>query len=187
MGRMTTKRTEVLSTTEKEGRSGRLHIVVVRHTISQDGERKIVEQQDLVYREVVVKASPATAESSSRVVPTEANEWSLPIDATLLFRFSALTYNAHRIHYDRDYARDVEGYPGLVTHGPLQALAMAECVRRKGYVATALDYRLVAPLFDHQGLVARATACDSGHSVSVRDTGGRVTAQGQVKVRRNKA
>jgi 3-methylfumaryl-CoA hydratase len=104
------------------------------------------------------------------------------VDPVLLFRFSALTYNAHRIHYDRDYARDVEGYPGLVTHGPLQALAMAESVRRTGVTATSLDYRLVSPLFDHQGLIVSGVESGSGHAVIVRDLGGRVTAKGQVEV-----
>ena len=72
--------------------------------------------------------------------PPEDGEWSIEISPTLLFRFSALTYNGHRIHYDRDYARDVEGYPGLVTHGPLQALAMAEAARARG--ATPDDVRV---------------------------------------------
>ena len=66
------------------------------------------------------------------VVPAGAGERELGISPTMLFRFSALTYNAHRIHYDRDYCRDVEGYPGLLTHGPLQALAMAEAARAAG-------------------------------------------------------
>ena len=86
-----------------------------------------------------------------------------------MFRFSALTYNGHRIHYDRDYARDVEGYPGLVTHGPLQALAMAEAARARGSTPTMSEYRLVAPLFEHQGLVAT--------DALVRDLSGRQTAQ----------
>ena len=84
----------------------------------------------------------------------------------MLFRFSALTYNAHRIHYDRDYARQAEGYPGLLIHGPLQALAMAEAARAAGYRGDpqggrlCFDYRLTAPLFDHQGMVV--TGCNGG-------------------------
>ena len=97
-------------------------------------------------------------------------EWSIEITPTLLFRFSALTYNGHRIHYDRDYARDIEGYPGLVTHGPLQALAMAEAARARGVTATAFAYRLVAPLFEHQGLVADRRQL-------ARDLSGRQTAR----------
>ncbi|WP_290058418.1 FAS1-like dehydratase domain-containing protein [Amycolatopsis solani] len=174
VGRAATRRTEVVSTTDKTGRSGPLTFVVVRHTISQDGEVKVVEEQDIVYRDA---AAAPTSATTSAPVPLEAGERAFPVDPTVLFRFSALTYNAHRIHYDRDYARDVEGYPGLVVHGPLQALAMAETVRGTGATATAIEYRVVAPLFDHQGLVVRAT----GGGVSVRDHSGRITATGQVE------
>ena len=76
------------------------------------------------------------------------DEWEVEVSPTLLFRYSALTYNAHRIHYDRDFCRDVEGYPGLLVHGPLQATLMAEAARRRG-VATSgrvqFDYRLLSP------------------------------------------
>jgi 3-methylfumaryl-CoA hydratase len=101
----------------------------------------------------------------------------------LLFRFSALTYNAHRIHYDRDYCRDVEGYPGLLTHGPLQALAMAEAARAQGYHGDQdFEYRLVSPLFDHQGLVARAVRQHNQTVTAVRDRYGRHTATGTISM-----
>lgn len=176
VGREATRRTETVSTQEKEGRSGRLSFVVVRHTITQDGDVKVVEEQDVVYRDA---ASTPTEAETAAPVPLGEGEWSLPVDPVLLFRFSALTYNAHRIHYDRDYARGVEGYPGLVTHGPLQALAMAESVRRTGATATAIEYRVVAPLFDHQGLVVSST----GSEASVRDLFGRVTARAHVELK----
>ena len=69
-------------------------------------------------------------------MPAGDGEREIPVSPALLFRFSALTYNAHRIHYDRDFARDVEGYPGLLTHGPLQALAMAEAARAAAFAPT---------------------------------------------------
>lgn len=182
VGREATRRTEIVSTTDKHGRTGRLTFVVVRHTISQGGEVRVVEEQDIVYRDTpATSASPAEAVAVAPV-PLEESEWPLPVDPTLLFRFSALTYNAHRIHYDRDYAREVEGYPGLVTHGPLQALAMAECVRRTGGTATAIDYRVIAPLFDHQGLVAGSTGSGASREVFIRDLGGRVTANGRIEL-----
>ena len=106
----------------------------------------------------------ATARPRSRAGPGERE---IEVSPALLFRFSALTYNAHRIHYDRDYCRDVEGYPGLLTHGPLQALAMAEAARagrntggRTGDVSFA--YRLVSPLFDDQGLIVGAAPGPDG-------------------------
>jgi 3-methylfumaryl-CoA hydratase len=107
--------------------------------------------------------------------------------ATLLFRFSALTYNAHRIHYDRGYARDVEGYPGLVVHGPLQALAMAETARAAGRQDNpdagdrTFDYRLLSPLFDHQGMVVSAVRERDAISTAVRDGYGRQTASGTLR------
>lgn len=87
---------------------------------------------------------------------------------------AALTYNAHRIHY----ARDVEGYPGLLTHGPLRALAMAEAARARGVGGrVSFSYRLVSPLFDHQGLIVRA----EGTTTTARDVRGRQTATGTVR------
>jgi 3-methylfumaryl-CoA hydratase len=135
----------------------------------------------VVYRDAAAVTKPGPEVAADPVPPTDG-EWSLPVDPTLLFRFSALTYNAHRIHYDRDFARDVEGYPGLVTHGPLQALAMAESVRRTGATATSIDYRFLSPLFGHQGLVASSTGTGPIRTASVRDLAGRVTATGRVAV-----
>ena len=89
----------------------------------------ITEEQDLVYRE----AGADSQARSGHSVAAACGEWPVTVDPALLFRFSALTYNAHRIHYDRDYAR-AEGYPGLVVHGPLQALLMAELARPAGRV-----------------------------------------------------
>lgn len=168
--------TEVLSTQEKQGRTGRLTFVVTGHRIVQGGEIVVEEEQDIVYRDAASGRPEAPVEGPE--VPVAENEWAIDVSPTLLFRFSALTYNAHRIHYDRDYARDVEGYPGLLTHGPLQALAMAEAARRRGSGGRlAFDYRLVSPLFDHQGLIVRS---DDGVT-AVRDRYGRRTATGTVR------
>jgi hypothetical protein len=92
------------------------------------------------------------------------------VDPIVLFRFSALTYNAHRIHYDRGYATG-EGYPDLVVHGPLQALMMGELIRRSGVptVGKQFSYRLVAPTFGAQRLTVTATAEGPDFSAQVRD------------------
>jgi 3-methylfumaryl-CoA hydratase len=179
VGELARRRTAVTSTTEKEGRTGRLTFVTVGHQISQGGQVVVAERQDIVYRDEV--QSPATEpQSPGPEVPPTEDEWRIEITPTLLFRFSALTYNGHRIHYDRDYSRGVEGYPGLVTHGPLQAVAMAEAARARGLQdapGATLEYRLVSPLYDHQGLIARA---DADGTTSVRDLWGRRTAVGSV-------
>ncbi len=186
VGEEATRHSRVVDTTEKHGRSGRLTFVTVNHTISQRGEVAVEERQDILYRDAdagapVAAGSDPGAESRTRV-DAGPGEWSVPVSPTLLFRFSALTYNGHRIHYDRDYAREQEGYPGLVVHGPLQAMAMAEVARARG-VGTrpgdSFEYRLVAPLFDDQGLVAGARDEDGALTTSVRDVWGRRTAQGR--------
>ena len=184
-GAPATKRTSVLSVTEKKGRSGRLTFVTVGHQIRQDGQLVIDEEHDIVYREAVTVPAPAPAGDAAvgeepRPVPAGKEEREVDVSPTLLFRFSALTYNAHRIHYDRDYCRDVEGYPGLLTHGPLQALAMAEAARAAGYAAGDLtfEYRLVSPLFDYQGLIVGAVPGQAAVTTSARDRYGRQTAAG---------
>lgn len=172
-GEIATRRSSVLSTQDKQGKSGQLTFVVVRHEIWQRDVLVVEEEQDIVYRDAGVTPRFDSAEE----IPAGEDEWVIDVSPTLLFRFSALTYNAHRIHYDRDYARDVEGYPGLLTHGPLQALAMAEAARGP----RSFEYRLISPLFDHQGMVVKAVE-DSGSIVtSVRDVHGRQTATGVLR------
>ena len=190
VGRSATRTSRVLSTSEKSGRSGRLTFVTVGHTVEQDGAVVVEERQDILYRDAAALAAPGSngaAGGSDAAgglpVPVAPDEWEVSVGPTLLFRFSALTYNGHRIHYDRDYARDVEGYPGLVVHGPLQALLMAELARARGVrtvPGSGIDYRLVAPLHDHQGLVVGADAEGDDLVTSVRDGAGRRTAQGRV-------
>jgi 3-methylfumaryl-CoA hydratase len=185
-GAPATKRTAVLSVTEKRGRSGYLKFITVGHQILQHGRLVIDERQDLVYREgAAVSGTAAAPGVPAPAVPVGQDEREVEVSPTLLFRFSALTYNAHRIHYDRDYARDEEGYPGLLTHGPLQAIAMAEaapalCPRGKADGVT-FEYRLVSPLFDHQGMIVKAVQGSEGIAASVRDRYGRQTAAGTVR------
>ncbi|GAA1926087.1 MaoC family dehydratase N-terminal domain-containing protein [Nocardioides lentus] len=180
LGEVATRRSRARPPVAKQGRSGPMDLVAVDHVVSQRGEVVLVERQDLLYREAPAVGEPPAPEPVVPV-PLAAGDRPWPVTPTLLFRYSALTYNGHRIHYDRDHARRTEGYPGLVTHGPLQALAMAEAARAAGVrtrPGLVCDYRLVAPLIDHQGLVARADpAPDGSWTASVRDLGGRTTAR----------
>lgn len=186
-GETATKRSRVLSVTDKHGRSGPLTFVTVEHQIVQRGRVIIEDRQDFVYRAAAPGAiQPARPRDEGPQVPPAAGERAIEVSPTLLFRFSALTYNAHRIHYDRDYARQTEGYPGLLTHGPLQALAMAEAARAAGCPGghdgrLEFDYRLTAPLFDQQGLVASATREGDDMVTAVRDRWGRPTAAGALR------
>ena len=185
-GAEATRRTWQASSTLKQGRSGPLHFVTVRSEISQGGQVVITEEQDLVYREAAPApasaVTPAPAADPQPQPPAGTRDWPVEVNPVLLFRFSALTYNAHRIHYDRDYAR-AEGYPGLLVHGPLQALLMAEQARREAELPARCDYsyRLVAPLFDGQGLIVSATADADAVRVTARDAAGRTTATGVIR------
>jgi 3-methylfumaryl-CoA hydratase len=182
-GQTASRRSRVESVRDKHGRSGRLTFVTVHHQILQRGRIVVDERQDIVYRDAVPSPSPGQADASAEkepTIPPADGEWAIEVSPTLLFRFSALTYNAHRIHYDRDYARDVEGYPGLLTHGPLQALAMAEAARAAGWPDgdRSFDYRLLSPLFDFQGMVVAARREQGTVATAVRDLYGRQTAAG---------
>ncbi|MEU6087090.1 hypothetical protein ABZ865_09810 [Streptomyces sp. NPDC047085] len=150
--------------TPKQGRTGELLFVTERQEFRQHGRTCLVEEQDIVYRsgEGSTPQHPGMPEDSS--VPNAEGPWQLRLQPTetLLFRFSALTANAHRIHYDTPYCRDVEGYPGLVVHGPLLALLMLELVRRGApeRQVRSLSYRLHRPAFKGEHLLADGTPSD---------------------------
>ncbi|HMO47955.1 MAG TPA: MaoC family dehydratase N-terminal domain-containing protein [Rubrivivax sp.] len=132
----------------KEGRSGPLVFVNVRHEIRAGGELAITERHDIVYRGLAAPGEPAPAG-----VPTpEDAAWTREIvpDDVLLFRYSALTFNGHRIHYDRRYVTEVEGYPGLVVHGPLIATLLLDLLRRElpGASVTHFAFKALSPIFD---------------------------------------
>jgi 3-methylfumaryl-CoA hydratase len=132
----------------KEGRSGPLVFVNVRHEISADGAPAIVDRHDIVYRDMLTAGEPAPAAVAA---PADA-QWTRQVvpDDVLLFRYSALTFNGHRIHYDRRYVTAVEGYPGLVVHGPLIATLLLDLLRRElpGAEVRSFSFRAVKPLFD---------------------------------------
>jgi 3-methylfumaryl-CoA hydratase len=148
IGHPAERRGTIRDVSEKDGRSGRLAFVTVGYEFHQDGALCIEEEQDIVYREA---GAPVPAPAPQTLPPLAEGSWSGMVapSPTLLFRFSALTFNAHRIHYDRPYATEVEGYPGLVVHGPLTAVLLMELVRRHapGRVRH-FEFRGQAPLFD---------------------------------------
>lgn len=138
----------IADVTHKVGRTGALIFVLVRHEISNHDGLALVEEHDIVYREHVRRGEGVRNPQSA---PADAS-WTREVfaDAVMLFRYSALTFNPHRIHYDLRYCTDVEGYPGLVVHGPLIATLLADLVRRNLPDArvTAFSFRAVSPLFD---------------------------------------
>ena len=150
IGDAITRTSTIADVTEKSGRSGVLVFVKVRHEIHTQGvdAPAITEFHDIVYREA---ARPDAAAAEARAAPSRsAWERSIVPDDVLLFRYSALTFNGHRIHYDRRYVTEVEGYPGLIVHGPLLATLLLDLLRRQRPDATVQRYEFKAmrPVFD---------------------------------------
>jgi 3-methylfumaryl-CoA hydratase len=144
------RRSTIADVTVKEGRSGKLVFVKVRHEIRVNGaaEPALVEFHDIVYRDA---KRPGDVEPPPLPAPQGA-AWQREIvpDDVLLFRYSALTFNGHRIHYDRRYVTEVEGYPGLIVHGPLIATLLMDLLRRQLPDAPVAGFRFkaVRPTFD---------------------------------------
>ncbi|HXA75877.1 MAG TPA: MaoC family dehydratase N-terminal domain-containing protein [Candidatus Acidoferrales bacterium] len=143
-----TRTSRIVDVQEKKGRAGTLVFVLVRHEIGNSEGMALAEEQDLVYRDFAKSGDSA---SSRQPAPSGATwERAVQPDDVLLFRYSALTFNGHRIHYDRRFATETEGYPGLVVHGPLIATLLLELLRRQMPDASVsrFEFRAVSPLFD---------------------------------------
>ncbi|MRK21922.1 MaoC family dehydratase N-terminal domain-containing protein [Pseudomonas sp. JG-B] len=143
VGSEVTRISTILDVQEKQGRTGSLLFVTVRHEYFQDGTMALREEQDIVYRE----PSPPKLTTSEPLPSGEWNESIVPTP-TLLFRYSAVTFNGHRIHYDWPYATEQEGYPGLVVHGPLIATLNLRAFMRAQPTARVrrFSFRGVRPL-----------------------------------------
>jgi 3-methylfumaryl-CoA hydratase len=176
LGREAVRTTWVANTSEKTGRTGPLTFVTVRNDISQDGQVAIEDEQDIVYR-AGDTALPPPVPGQGSAGPIREPTLTLDVDPRLLFRFSALTYNAHRIHYDRQFLQE-EGYDDLVVHGPLQALMMGELMRRNGVdlVGREYAYRLVAPMIGPQQMTVTAAGPGLDAGAETRDSQGIIAA-----------
>lgn len=193
IGDSVTATQEITAETVRDGKSGRLRFVTHRTALGTDADAPtLIAERDIVY----IPLAKSGAEPAEPVqynppqgAPSPALEAdvhrSIQVTPTMLFRFSALTYNAHRIHYDREYARVEEGYRGLVVHGPLQSVLMAELASKHWQSASTpsrFSYRLVAPLFEDEGLFVTATHDDAGGvSTQIISGDGRVTATGRLE------
>ncbi|MDO9216163.1 MAG: MaoC family dehydratase N-terminal domain-containing protein [Lacisediminimonas sp.] len=148
VGTSITRTSRILDVNAKSGSTGQLAFVTVRHEISANGSVAVSEEHDIVYRDL---PPPGVAPVPGKPAP-EGEAWSRLItpDPVLLFRYSALTFNGHRIHYDRSYVTEVEGYPGLIVHGPLIATLLVDLLHRNLPQAqlSAFSFRGVGPLFD---------------------------------------
>lgn len=148
VGDQVARMSRIMSVDVKDGRSGPLVFVCIRHEIAGSHGLALTEEHDIVYREAPApgapmpppRAAPTNADASREIVP----------DPVLLFRYSALTFNGHRIHYDRSYVTDVEGYPGLVVHGPLIATLLMDLATRQAPRSrvSRFEFKALRPIFD---------------------------------------
>lgn len=155
VGETVTRRAQIKDVNIKEGRSGTLVFVTVSHEFSTRDGVAIREEHDIVYRDNPRPDAPAPKPQLPHGKETFSRE--IEPDPVLLFRYSALTFNGHRIHYDRTYATEVEGYPGLIVHGPLIATLLMDLLHRNlpDAQVTLFNFRAVRPLFD----INRFTVC----------------------------
>ena len=163
------RRSTIDDVTTKEGRTGKLVFVKVRHELRCNGasDPAIVEFHDIVYRE----AKRSTDIEPPPTKATDGAAWQREIvpDDVLLFRYSALTFNGHRIHYDRKYVTEVEGYPGLIVHGPLIATLLMDLLRRQapGAEVASFRFKAVRPTFDLHPFRVNGQPAADGKSVKL--------------------
>jgi 3-methylfumaryl-CoA hydratase len=172
---------EIVDVALKEGRTGPLAFCTVRHTISAGGVPCVIEEHDIVYR-----GAPAPGEAPAPAQPPpDGAEFGRAItpDPVLLFRFSALTFNGHRIHYDHRYVTNVEGYPGLIVHGPLLALLLLDLVRRDrpGAALSAFSFRAFLPVFDTAPFRIAGQAEGGALLLWAEDNGGALAMKAEAK------
>ncbi len=171
---------EILKVAEKEGKAGRMVFVTVRHAVESPRGLAVAEEQDIVY-----VAMPEVFTPPAPVAAPADPAWAEPVavDPVLLFRFSALTFNGHRIHYDLPYATGTEKYPGLVVHGPLQALLLMQSAQRHnpGRRPARFSFRGVRPLFHFEALSLQGRPrADGGHDLCTVNGDGHVAMQATI-------
>jgi len=172
------------SVTHKSGRTGDLVFVLVRHELHTERGLALTEEHDIVYRPLAKASDPQPA--PKRAEPDAPWQREIVPDDVLLFRYSALTFNGHRIHYDRKYVTEVEGYPGLIVHGPLIATLLVDLVRRQRPDAriTRFDFKAVRPTFDLHPFRVNGRPSADGKTVALwaNDHEGWLTMQAQAEI-----
>ena len=181
VGQTIKRSSKIKSVEPKTGHSGSMVFVTVEHTVSGPDGHSFVEEHDIVYREA---AKPGEKQREPKPAPTDAT-WSKKIDATppLLFRFSALTFNGHRIHYDQPYVTGTEGYPGLIVHGPLMGMVQIELARRSnpGRIPRSFEFRALAPVYAGAAFSVQARReADGSATTWIADRNGGLAQQGRV-------
>ena len=168
----------ITDVTIKSGSTGQLCFVSVEHVVTTSRGLAIRERQDIVYRDI--GGTPAASGKPAPPPPTAQHRETHISDPVLLFRYSALTFNGHRIHYDRDYVTKVEGYPGLIFHGPLQAAFIVELAAKLhgGVPPRKFVYRGVQPLFEGSAFSVNANTIPDGMELWTANAEGQPTMKG---------
>lgn len=179
VGDVSKRSSRISDVTMKTGSTGALCFVSVQHEVTTPRGTAIRERQDIVYRDVS-SAPPAASAKPPPPPPVAKHQEKHMADPVLLFRYSALTFNGHRIHYDRDYVTKVEGYPGLIFHGPLQASFIVELAAKLhgGQPPKKLSYRGVQPLFEGSEFSINANTTDVGMELWTANSAGHPTMKG---------
>jgi len=179
VGDETTRTSRISDVTLKTGSTGTLCFVSVEHVVTTSRGPAIRERQDIVYRDVSKTQAAAPAKAAPPPPAAKHRETHVS-DPVLLFRYSALTFNGHRIHYDRDYVTKVEGYPGLIFHGPLQAALIVELAAKLhgGQPPKTFSYRGVQPLFEGGEFSVNANDAAGGLELWTANAEGQPTMKG---------
>jgi 3-methylfumaryl-CoA hydratase len=174
-----TRSSVISDVTMKSGSTGVLYFVSVDHEITTSRGTALRERQDIVYRDNPAAQTPASAKPPAPPPSAQVSERHMA-DSVLLFRYSALTFNGHRIHYDRDYVTKVEGYPGLIFHGPLQAAFIVELAARLhgGTAPKKFAYRGLQPLFEGSEFSVNANDTGAGMELWTANSAGQPTMKG---------
>jgi 3-methylfumaryl-CoA hydratase len=177
VGDEATRTSRISDVTMKTGSTGVLCFVSVEHVVTTPRGTAIRERQDIVYRDISTAAAPSRPATPPPVAKYRESHMADPV---LLFRYSALTFNGHRIHYDRDYVTKVEGYPGLIFHGPMQAAFIVELAAKLhgGTAPKKFVYRGVQPLFEGGEFSINANDTDSGIELWTANSAGQPTMKG---------
>lgn len=178
-GESANRTSSMLDVQHRNGRSGEMLFVPVRHEIRQGGQLVLTDQQDLVYRRKIEGGTPAPrpVEEQSSVDPDCVVPFAA--DPMLLFRFSALTANTHRIHYDEPYTTRIEGFPGLVVHGPLLVILMSQVLSEQFPQAdvSSFKYRLRRPVFVNDAFMVTGEGADGLVHLKVIQESGAICAE----------
>ena len=183
VGEAITRDSRIADVSVKHGRSGSLVFVTVQHLISNNTGLAITEEHDIVYRDAPAPGAPAPTPQAAPAGETFSRL--ITPDPVLLFRYSALTFNGHRIHYDRPYVTGVEGYPGLIVHGPLIATLLLDVLRRELPDARVkrFDFKALRPVFDIHSFTVCGHHDGSGRvALWTRDHDGWLTMQASAEL-----